>query len=116
GPPQGSKTMPATTCSQCRRANPAGAAFCYFDGTLLNGHGAAGPVAPVRQAFAHPFVFPTGRQCRTFDELALACHEEWDEARALLLQGYLERSLVRLRRTDLARAAPHPPRAAHHAR
>jgi hypothetical protein len=96
--------MPATTCSQCRRANPAGAAFCYFDGTLLNGHGAAGPVA-VRHTFANPFVFPSGRQCRTFDELALACHEEWDEARGLLSQGYLERFLVSIGRTDLARVA-----------
>jgi hypothetical protein len=104
--------MPATTCSTCRRPNPAGAAFCYFDGTLLNGHGAAGPVAAVRQPFAHPFVFPSGRQCRTYDELALACHEEWDEARGLLQQGYLERFLGALGRADLARAARDAARAA----
>ena len=95
----------STTCSKCRRANPADAAFCYFDGTLLNGHGATGPVAAGRQAFAHPFVFPSGRQCRSYDELALACNDEWDEARSLLKQGYLERFLGGLGRADLAKAA-----------
>jgi len=95
----------STTCSKCRRVNPADAAFCYFDGTLLNGRGATGPVAAGRQAFAHPFVFPSGRQCRSYDELALACNEEWDEARSLLQQGYLERFLGGLGRADLARAA-----------
>src|SRR5262249_8738158 len=83
-----------------------------FDGTLLNGHGAAGPVPGMRQVFAHAFVFPSGRQCRSYDELALACDEEWDEARSLLLQGYLERFLVSVGRADLARAArraPPPP-------
>ncbi len=95
----------STTCSKCRRANPADAAFCYFDGTLLNGHGGTGPVAAGRQAFAHPFVFPSGRQCRSYDELALACNQEWNEARSLLQQGYLERFLGGLGRADLAKAA-----------
>jgi hypothetical protein len=97
--------MAATTCSQCRRVNPAEAAFCYFDGTLLNGHGATGRITAGRQLFAHPLVFPSGRQCRSFDELALACHEEWDEARTLLWQGYFERFLNGIGRNDLARAA-----------
>jgi hypothetical protein len=97
--------MPATTCSKCRRANPADAAFCYFDGHLLNGHGAVGPVAVGRQPFGHPFVFPSGRACRNFDELALACQQDWDEARNLLQQGYLERFLGGLGRADLARTA-----------
>jgi hypothetical protein len=97
--------MAATTCSQCRRVNPPDAAFCYFDGTLLNGHGTTGRVTAGRQPFAHPLVFPSGRQCRSFDELALACHEEWDEARTMLWQGYFERFLNGLGRADLARAA-----------
>ncbi len=97
--------MPSLTCSKCQRANPDGAAFCYFDGHLLNGHGAAGPVAAGRQPFPHPFVFTSGRQCRNYDELATACHDHWDEARDLLKQGYLERFLGGLGRADLARAA-----------
>jgi hypothetical protein len=104
--------MPSTTCSKCRRANPADAAFCYYDGHLLNGHGATGPVAAGRQPFAHPFVFPSGRPCRSYDELALACYEEWDEAKSLLRQGYLERFLGGLGRADLARAARDLARAA----
>ena len=103
--PHRASTMPSTTCTKCRRANPADAAFCYFDGHLLNGHGATGPVAIGRQPFAHPFVFTSGRQCRNYDELALACHEDWDEALDLLRQGYLERFLGGLGRADLARAA-----------
>jgi hypothetical protein len=97
--------MPSLTCAKCHRASPAGAAFCYFDGHLLNGHGATGPVAIGRQPFAHPFVFTSGRQCRSYDELAIACHEDWNEARDLLKQGYLERFLGGLGRADLARAA-----------
>ncbi|HKI37048.1 MAG TPA: hypothetical protein VKA46_34665 [Gemmataceae bacterium] len=104
--------MPSTTCSRCRRVNPADAAFCYFDGHLLNGHGSVAPVAAGRQAFPHPFVFPSGRQCRTYDELALGCQEEWGEARALLRQGHLERFFRALGRADLARAARDAARAA----
>jgi hypothetical protein len=104
--------MPSMTCSKCRRANPDGAAFCYFDGHLLNGHGATGPVAAGRQPFPHPFVFTSGRQCRSYDELALASHEDWNEARELLKQGYLERFLGGLGRADLARAARDASRAA----
>jgi hypothetical protein len=104
--------MPATTCSQCHRTNPPGAAFCYFDGTLLNGHGAAGAVAAGRQTFARALVFPNGRQCRSWDELSLACHEEWDEARGLLLRGDLERFLVSIGRADLAGVARDAARAA----
>ena len=64
-----------------------------------------GPVAVGAQAFAHPFVFPGGRQCRSFDELALACQEEWTAARDLLKQGYLENFFGGLGRVDLAMAA-----------
>ena len=56
----------------------------------------------VRQS---PFVFPTGRQCRNFNELAVACVEEWDSARDLLCQGYLETFLGGLGRIDLVMAA-----------
>src|SRR3954447_20499470 len=99
------------TCTKCSRANPAEAAYCYFDGFVLAGHGVggdrhrAGPLAVGAQPFPTPFVFPAGRPCRSFDELALACHEDWKTARELLQQGYLESFLGGLGRVDLALAA-----------
>ena len=94
------------TCSKCSRANPSDAVYCYFDGFVLGGHTRnGGPVAVGAQTFGHPFVFPTGRQCRNFDELALACQEEWNAARELLQEGFLEKFLGGLGRVDLARAA-----------
>ncbi len=94
------------TCSKCSRANPVDAVYCYFDGFVLGGHSRnGGPVAVGAQAFAHPFVFPGGRQCRNFDELALVSQEEWNAARDLLKQGYLENFFGGLGRVDLALAA-----------
>ena len=96
----------AQTCSKCSRANPADAVYCYYDGFVLAGHSRnGGPVAVGVQMFASPFVFPTGRTCRNFNELALACVEEWDSARELLKQGYLETFLGGLGRIDLVVAA-----------
>ena len=96
----------AQTCSKCSRANPADAVYCYFDGFVLAGHSQNdGPVAVGAQKFASPFVFPTGRQCRNFNELAVACVEDWDSARDLLAHGYLETFLGGLGRIDLVMAA-----------
>jgi hypothetical protein len=96
----------AQTCSKCSRINPADAAYCYFDGNVLAGHGRnGGRVAMGTQPFLNAFVFPSGRQCRNFDELAVACQEEWAAARDLLQQGYLESFLGGLGRSDLAMAA-----------
>jgi hypothetical protein len=96
----------AQTCSKCSRANPPDAVYCYYDGFVLAGHSKnGGPVAVGAQLFASPFVFPTGRTCRNFNELALACVEEWDSARDLLKQGYLETFLGGLGRIDLVMAA-----------
>jgi hypothetical protein len=96
----------AQTCSKCSRANPAEAVYCYFDGMVLGGHGRnGGPVSVSTQPFHSQFVFPSGRQCRNFDELALACQENWCEARDLLQQGYLQSFLGTLGRADLALAA-----------
>ncbi len=94
------------TCKKCSRANPAEAVYCYFDGFVLVGpsHN-GGPVAVGAKAFAHPFFFPNGRQCRSFDELAIAFQEEWASARDLLRQGYLENFFSGLGRVDLALAA-----------
>jgi hypothetical protein len=94
------------TCSKCSRANPGDAVYCYFDGFVLGGHSrnGGGPLAVGAQAFAHPFVFPGGRQCRSFDELAIACQDNWSAARDLLKQGYLENFFGGLGRVDLAMA------------
>lgn len=94
------------TCSKCSRANPPEAIYCFFDGFVLAGHDRrGGPVAVGAQPFNSPFVFPNGRTCRSFDELALACLEEWTTACGLLADGYLESFLGGLGRVDLALAA-----------
>src|SRR5579871_383790 len=94
------------TCNKCSRANPAEAIYCYFDGFVLGGHGRnGGPVAVGSQVFNSPFVFPTGHSCRSFDELALACQEDWAAARDLLAQGYLEQFFAGVGRVDLVLAA-----------
>src|SRR5436305_11750906 len=92
-------------CSKCSRPNPPEAVYCYHDGFALSGHGGGGPLAAGSQAFASPFVFPSGRSCRTFNELALACHEEWKAARDLFKQGYLESFFGSLGRVDLVMTA-----------
>src|SRR5262245_14348969 len=96
----------AHTCTKCSRVNPDEAIYCYFDGIPLNGHGrAGGPIAIGAQPFPIPFVFPSGRTCRSFDELALGCQQEWDAARGLLQQGFLGSFFGGLGRADLALAA-----------
>lgn len=96
----------ALTCAKCRRVNPPDAVYCYFDGVVLGGPGRnGGPVSVSTRPFHSPFVFPSGRQCRNFDELALACHEEWAAACSLLQQGVLPGFLAGAGRADLAQAA-----------
>jgi hypothetical protein len=51
------------------------------------------------------FHFPSGKRCRTFDELAEACQEDWSGARELLQQGAFVRYFSSVGRMDLARAA-----------
>ncbi len=94
------------TCVKCSRPNPGDAVYCYYDGMVLNGHGrVGGPIAVSSQSFASPFVFPSGKVCRTFNELALACEEDWTAAKDLLQQGFLGNFLGGLGRIDLAMAA-----------
>jgi hypothetical protein len=94
------------TCRTCSRVNPAEALYCFHDGSALDGHGGQeGPVQAGAQLFRHPFVFPSGVACRTFDELAMACQGDWQAAREMLEQGYLERFLGGMGRVDLAMAA-----------
>ena len=93
-------------CSKCSRVNPGDAVYCYFDGMVLGGNGrVGGPVAVSSQAFSSPFVFPSGKNCRTFNELALACQDDWSAAKDLLTQGFLGNFLGGLGRMDLAMAA-----------
>jgi hypothetical protein len=100
-------------CRNCSRINPPEARYCYWDGSVLDGRGQGhGPIAVGAQPFHCPFVFPSGRHCRNFDELLLGCYGEWQEARDLLREGYLESFFGALGRTDLALAAKQALRAA----
>ncbi|HEY7329196.1 MAG TPA: hypothetical protein VH592_16250 [Gemmataceae bacterium] len=100
-------------CRNCSRVNPPEARFCYWDGAVLDGRGQAhGPIAVAAQPFHCPFVFPSGRHCRNFDELVLGCYSEWKDARELLREGYLESFFGALGRMDLAMAAKQAVRAA----
>jgi hypothetical protein len=91
-----------TTCPHCSRANPADALFCWFDGSPL---GDALVNDPLRRRFAVPFIFPSGRACWTFDELALAGQDDWAGSVELLRSGALAAFLGALGRPDLACAA-----------
>jgi hypothetical protein len=96
----------AQTCGKCSRINPAEASYCYYDGSALGvGSANGGPINTGSQPFPHPFVFPSGKVCGNFDQLALAFHENWKEAQELLQQGFLETFLGGCGRTDLAMAA-----------
>src|SRR5262249_1587068 len=93
-------------CTKCSRANPPEAVYCFFDGFVLGGHERrGGPISVGKQPFNSPFVFPTGRTCRSFDELVLACEKEWAVACELLRAGYLECFFGRLGAVDRARSA-----------
>jgi hypothetical protein len=92
--------MTIPLCPRCQRANPAGSVYCYFDGSTLQ-PGADG----ARARLPEDFVFPSGRRCRTFDELAAGCQEEWPRARDLLRHGEFQKFFSGIGRHDLARAA-----------
>jgi hypothetical protein len=87
-------------CPRCQSTNPELAVFCHFDGALLR-LGTADPEAYFR--LAQEFTFPSGRRCRTYDELAQACQDEWTAARGLLRQGVFAQFFGALGRMDLVR-------------
>lgn len=89
-------------CPRCGRANPPEARFCYFDGVNLAGTG-TGLVGS--SDLGRDFLFPSGRRCRTFDQLLQACSEDWGSAKALFRQGTLRQFLASIGRADLAVAA-----------
>jgi hypothetical protein len=91
-------------CPRCHRTNPSEAAFCYFDGAELRA--LSGRENGQRDGrLPNEFVFPSGRCCRTYDELILGCQAEWDVARDLLGQGVFQQFLATGGRVDLAQAA-----------
>ncbi|MCI0461717.1 MAG: hypothetical protein L0Z62_32600 [Gemmataceae bacterium] len=92
--------MPPLVCPRCKSTNPDSASFCYFDGEALRGAqtGASGQLP-------HEFVFPSGRRCRTWDELASGCQEEWTTARDLLRRGFFQQFFTSCNRHDLAKTA-----------
>jgi hypothetical protein len=94
------------TCSRCSRVNPSDALFCYYDGAALGDparrHGVSDPA---RQRFPVPFIFPSGKACHSFDELALAILDNWSAARGLLEHGVFASFLAGLGRADLSTAA-----------
>ena len=78
----------SSRCPTCSRVNPPEARYCYADGTAL-ANGQAERTDAARLHFPFPFIFPSGRTCHSFDELALACLDEWEVARSLLQHGDL---------------------------
>jgi hypothetical protein len=95
--------MTPVFCSRCHRANPSEAQYCHFDGTGLR-NGSDGK-APTNTALGREFVFPSGRRCRTFDELIAGCSAEWSTARSMLQKGSLRQFLASIGRMDLAQQA-----------
>src|SRR5262249_17781128 len=86
-------------------------------GVTLDGHGSrSGPVNVGSQPFPTQFVFPSGRACRNFDQLALACQEDSRVAQEALQQGDPANFLGRIGRSDLAPRRPRAARAPHRAR
>ncbi|HEV3446317.1 MAG TPA: hypothetical protein VG099_16860, partial [Gemmataceae bacterium] len=91
------------SCPRCQRTNPKEAVFCHFDGAELRP--VQGREETQSPRLPHDFVFPSGKHCRSFDELARACQEEWNAARDLLKQGAFRQFLASVGRLDLAQAA-----------
>jgi hypothetical protein len=91
----------ADVCQRCSRPGPPEANFCWFDGLPLPGK----VVAQLAESFPEPLTFPSGQNCRTFDELALACWRHWDDALRLLASGSLGSFFRSLQREDLTAAA-----------
>src|SRR5687768_1001640 len=92
--------MPVSICPRCKHINPEYAVYCHFDGVVLE----AQQDAPSLR-LPSEFVFPSGRRCRTFDDFAQGCQEEWASARDLLMRGIFAQYFRAANRADLVRAA-----------
>src|SRR5262249_18379469 len=96
----------ALTCPKCSRVNPDLALYCHLDGVPLGDPSRRGQRGdPAGQRFANPFIFPSGQACHNFDQLALACLDNWQMALGLLQDGHFANFLGGLGRADLAMAA-----------
>ncbi|HEV3262953.1 MAG TPA: zinc ribbon domain-containing protein [Gemmataceae bacterium] len=91
-------------CPRCHRANPDEAAFCHFDGAELRSTATEADRATDGR-LPREFVFPSGRCCRTYDDLVAACQDEWEVARVLLQEGNFAQFLAGAGRFDLVQAA-----------
>ena len=92
--------MTMLVCPRCQRANPTEAAFCHFDGAeLRRASGRGNGERDVR--LPREFVFPSGRCCRTYDDLVQGCQIEWEVARDLLSQGVFQQFLATGGRMDM---------------
>jgi hypothetical protein len=90
-------------CPRCQRANPAEASFCHYDGAPLDTlH------IPRGDAFRREWRFPSGRACKTVDQLAQGCLAEWVEARNALVRREFASFFQEVNRPDLARLVPPP--------
>jgi hypothetical protein len=92
--------MPVSICPRCQHVNPEYAVYCHFDGVVLQAH-----QDPAMLRLPNEFTFPSGRRCKTFDELAQGCQEEWATARDLLIRGVFAQFFRSCGRADLVRAA-----------
>jgi hypothetical protein len=96
------EAMTLLVCPRCQRANPGEARFCHFDGwelRIVNG------IAMRGGELGREFVFPSGVRCKTYDDLARGCMQDWNVARNLLKQGGLRQFMAGIGRMDLAVAA-----------
>jgi hypothetical protein len=89
-------------CPRCQRTNPDLAVYCYFDGTDLKSRQAP---QQAQQQLPREFVLPSGKRCRTFDELAEGIQDEWGPARDLLKRGVFHQFFGAVGRADLAYTA-----------
>jgi hypothetical protein len=89
-------------CPRCQRTNPDLAVYCYFDGTDLKSRQAP---QQTQQQLPREFVFPTGKRCHSFDELAQAIQDEWESARDMLKRGVFHQFFGAVGRADLAYSA-----------
>ena len=90
--------MPAV-CPRCQRVNPVGSAYCWFDGgSLLSSANGV-------QKLAQDFIFPSGRRCKTLEDFAQACQDEWSAARDLLAKDAFRQFFIAMGRHDLVRLA-----------
>ncbi|MGF1579898.1 MAG: hypothetical protein ACFCD0_11085 [Gemmataceae bacterium] len=98
-------TADLKTCRICTRSNPPIANYCYYDGSSLSADSREGPVRAGNMAFPAPFFFSSKTMCANFNELAFACHSNWDEALRHLAEGNWQTFFGNIGRLDLSLAA-----------